>query len=394
MYFRILLNYILGYINIEIEGFFIERFINTCISKNILLWNMKREKSSILHANVGIKDFKRIKHICKSTKCKAKISKKAGLPFLFNRYRKRKIFFILLALILIIIIFSTNFVWNIDIISDGEISREEIMSVLNDNGLTLGKPKNKLNTKNIIDSIRLQRSDIAWIGIKLDGTNAIVEVVSSSKKPDIINQEDYCNIVSDKEGIITKISAQNGTALVKEGDLVRNGTILIGGWLEGKFTGTRYVHAIGDIEAKVWYSKREKIYLNQEVQEQTGNQEKKYSIRINNFQINLYKKLSKFEIYDTISTSKKLKLFSNFYLPFELTTKVNNELEIKQIEYTLEEAKQMGVNSISKELEELIQDSQNIVNKQINYYENEGYVEVEVIYEVLEKIGTKEKIIF
>ncbi len=394
MYFRILLNYILGYINIEIEGFFIERFINTCISKNILLWNMKREKSSILHANVGIKDFKRIKHICKSTKCKAKISKKAGLPFLFNRYRKRKIFLILLVLILIIIIFSTNFIWNIEIISDGEISKEEIMSVLNDNGLTLGKPKNKLNTKNIIDSIRLQRSDIAWIGIKLDGTNAIVEVVSSSKKPDIINQEDYCNIVSDKEGIITKISAQNGTALVKEGDLVRNGTILIGGWLEGKFTGTRYVHAIGDIEAKVWYSKREKIYLNKEVQEQTGNQEKKYSIRINNFQINLYKKLSKFEIYDTISTSKKLKLFSNFYLPFELTTKVNNELEIKQIEYTLEEAKQMGVNSISKELEELIQDSQNIVNKQINYYENEGYVEVEVIYEVLEKIGTKEKIIF
>lgn len=394
MYFRILLNYILGYINIEIEGFFIERFINTCISKNILLWNMKREKSSILHANVGIKDFKRIKHICKSTKCKAKISKKAGLPFLFNRYRKRKIFLILLVLILIIIIFSTNFVWNIDIISDGEISKEEIMSVLNDNGLTVGKPKNKLNTKNIIDSIRLQRSDIAWIGIKLDGTNAIVEVVSSSKKPDIINQEDYCNIVSDKEGIITKISAQNGTAVVKEGDLVRNGTILIGGWLEGKFTGTRYVHAIGDIEAKVWYSKREKIYLNQEVQEQTGNQEKKYSIKINNFQINLYKKLSKFEIYDTISTSKKLKLFSNFYLPFELTTKVNNELEIKQIEYTLEEAKQMGVNSISKELEELIQDSQNIVNKQINYYENEGYVEVEVIYEVLEKIGTKEKIIF
>lgn len=394
MYFRILLNYILGYINIEIEGFFIERFINTCISKNILLWNMKREKSSILHANVGIKDFKKIKHICKSTKCKAKISKKAGLPFLFNRYRKRKIFLILLVLILIIIIFSTNFVWNIEIISDGEISKEEIMSVLNDNGLTLGKPKNKLNTKNIIDSIRLQRSDIAWIGIKLDGTNAIVEVVSSSKKPDIINQEDYCNIVSDKEGIITKISAQNGTAVVKEGDLVRNGTILISGWLEGKFTGTRYVHAIGDIEAKVWYSKREKIYLNQEVQEQTGNQEKKYSIKINNFQINLYKKLSKFEIYDTISTSKKLKLFSNFYLPFELTTKVNNELEIKQIEYTLEEAKQMGVNSISKELEELIQDSQNIVNKQINYYENEGYVEVEVIYEVLEKIGTKEKIIF
>lgn len=35
-----------------------------------------------------------------------------------------------------------------------------------------------------------------------------------------------------------------------------------------------------------------------------------------------------------------------------------------------------------------------IVNKQINTYPGEGYVEVEVTYEVLENIGTKEKIVF
>ena len=55
MFLRIILNYILGYVSIKVEGFYIERFINICMSKNIFFWNMKRDKSTLLYANVGIK---------------------------------------------------------------------------------------------------------------------------------------------------------------------------------------------------------------------------------------------------------------------------------------------------------------------------------------------------
>lgn len=58
-------------------------------------------------------------------------------------------------------------------------------------------------------------------GIHIRGTNAIIEIVEADKKPDIVNEDEYCNIVTDKEGIITKINVQNGTALVKEGDIVK-----------------------------------------------------------------------------------------------------------------------------------------------------------------------------
>ena len=42
MYFKVLLNCILGYMTIEVEGYFIERFVNICNSKNIFLCNMKK----------------------------------------------------------------------------------------------------------------------------------------------------------------------------------------------------------------------------------------------------------------------------------------------------------------------------------------------------------------
>ena len=163
-----------------------------------------------------------------------------------------------------------------------------------------GTSKAKLNTKQVIDQIRLQRADIAWLGIEISGTNAKVQIVEADLKPDIIPEEEYCNLVATKEGMITKVSAQNGTPLVKEGEIVKKGSVLVGGWLEGKYTGTRYVHANGEVQAKVWYSEKIQIPLNQEKKELTGNEEKKYSVKINNFEINLGKRLSKFENYDKI----------------------------------------------------------------------------------------------
>lgn len=221
MFFKILIYYILGYVNISVEGYFIERFINMCISKGVLLWNLKRKKSSFLYANIGMKDFKKIKEIAKTTKCRIKIEKKRGLPFILNRYKKRKIFFGALFSVILIIFIISNFIWNIEITGITTINKEEIIESLTNDGLKVGTLKSKINTKEIINKLRLQRSDIAWVGIHLKGTNAIVEIVEADKKPDIIDENEYCNIISDKDGIVTKINVQNGTALVKEGDIVK-----------------------------------------------------------------------------------------------------------------------------------------------------------------------------
>lgn len=394
MFLKIVMNYLLGYINISVEGYFIERFINICISKKILLWNLKRKKSSFLYANIGIRDFKKIKEIAKTTKCRVMIEAKKGIPFLLHRYKKRKLFVVFLLVVTAFILGMSGFIWNIEVTGNNTIPTSELTSLLNNNGLNIGMLKQKVDTKNIINTIRLQRGDIAWIGIKIHGTNVIVEVVEAAKKPEIVDAQDYCNIVSDKDGIVTKINAENGTALVKEGDVVKKGTVLIGGWLEGKYTGTRYVPSQGEIQAKVWYSKKEKIALKQEVSESTGKEKNTYSIQINNLKINLPKRVPNFENYDTINENKKLKLFSNFYFPIEFCKTTYKEVKKKEVIYSVEEAKAIVVKKLEEELKNQIKDTNHIVDTQIHAKEENGEVEIELIYEVLENIGTKEKILF
>lgn len=394
MYIKILLNYLFGYVNIVVEGFFVERFINMCIARDILLWKIRRDKSTIIYTRVGIRDFKTAVKIAKQTKCRIKIKNKRGLPFVFNKYKKRKFFALLLLIIIVTIVSLSNFVWNIEITGTQTMSYDELIQLVNNEGLTIGKLKSKINTKEIINKIRLERKDIAWVGIDIQGTNAIIRVIEADIKPEIINEEEYCNIVSDKEAAIIKVNAQNGTPMVKEGDIVKKGTVLIAGWLEGKYTGTRYVHSEGTIEAKVWYSYKERIYLNQTVEEKTGNEENKYSIIINKFKINLYKKLPNFEKYDTIVENKKLKLFSNLYLPVELIKNNYVELQEKQVNFSLEEAKNIGINKCKEELDKKVTEKENLLNEYINIDPQENYVDVEIIYEVRENIGTKEKIVF
>ena len=392
MYIAILLRLILGYVIVEVEGYYIERFINICQNKKILIWNIKREKGVKLFFNIGIKDFRKLKQIARKTNCKLKIRKKRGIPFFMHKYKKRKVFIIFLLIISIFIYTSSRYIWNIEINVEEKQVIENIEKDLYDLGLKKGILKNKIDTGKIINEIRLKRSDISWMGLDIKGTNAVVRIIKKKKKPKLIDESDYCNIIAAKSGVITKIIAQNGTALVNVGDKVYKGDTLIAGYMEGKYTDKRYVHSLGEVQAKVTYSKSEKIYLRQEELRETGEKEKRIKIKFNNFQINFYKTLSKFKIYDTIYTEHNFKIFSNFYLPISLV-KITNKKQIKENKnYSIEDAIELGKTELSNEIEKNITNKQNILGVTVDTDEHEDYVEVCVTYEVLENIESYEKL--
>ena len=397
MIFKWLYLFFLGYTHITVEGFFIERFINICMSKGIVLQNLHRERSTILKAKILKSDFKRIRNIAKKTKCRVHIEKKIGIPFIINKYRKRKVFAIAIGVIAIFLFGITRFIWNIEVTGIEKIPEKEIIALIQEQGIQIGKLKSKLDIEKIINEIRLQRDDISWIGIKVKGTNVIVEIVEATEKPEVIEKDKITNIVSDKKAIISKIVVQNGTARVHVGDEVKPGDLLVEGVMEGKYTGTRSVHAEATISAKISYEKEKKETFIQEVEEKTGNEEKKVEIYIHNFKINFNKGLSNFENYDTIRTSKKIKIFSNYYIPIEIVKIQNIELQKKYKQYTEEELKNKIENSLTKELEEEYKISkyptENVEKNVIAEPEEDG-IKVKVIYTVQEEIGTSEEVVF
>ena len=390
--FNLIYMFFAGYVYVEVEGFFIERFINMCINKNIILQDLKRENKAYIKFKLLKSDFKEIRHIAKIAKCKVRIETKSGIPFIINRYRKRKIFAVAVLAIAIFIFILTKFIWNIEVVGNENISKDEILKVVEDYGIKIGTLKYKIDTDKISNLIRLSRDDLSWIGISIHGTNAKITIQEAIKKPEIIDKSEICNIIAKKDGTISKIIVQNGTARIEVGDEVKKGDILVEGIMEGQYTEDRLVHAEATVFGKIMFEKEKTDSFLQIEKIKTGNIENKNKICLNNFKINLNKGVSKFEKYDTIVASKKVKLFSNFYFPFEIEKITNEEYKLEEKNLTEEELKEKLIIELEEELEneyQLSNYNDEYKEKEVIVTPNNLGLNVKVIYTVIEEIGEK-----
>ena len=391
MLIKLILRMILGYVRIQVEGYYAERFINICTNRKLLIWNLKRKTVVELCLNIGIKDFKKLSDIARRTNCKVRIINKKGIPFLLYKYKKRKIFAIFLLIIVIMIFISSMYVWNIDIYIQDNESIENIQEDLQKLGLKQGIKKNKIDTDKIINDIRLNRNDIAWIGIDIEGTNVKVKIVKAKEQPEIISNKDYCDIIAKKSGTISKITAQNGTAVVKVGETVNTGDILIKGIMEGKYSEPRQVHSLGIVEAEIVYSKTKEIYFEQDMYNQTGKKENKYEINFNNKKVKLYKNISKYEFYITEVNQKKIKISKNFYLPISITKRTNLEQTKEVKKYSLEEAIEIATKDLTIDFENELSNKESIIDKNVNTIQKEDSVIVTLVYKIVEEIGEEKR---
>ena len=358
MFFKIIIMKITGMVKIKVEGFFIERFLNLCKNENIIFKSLEKKDSSFITFEIMKSDFRKLKVIARKTGCKVKIEKKTGIPFIINRYKKRKVFAVAVSVIAFFIIGLSNFIWEVEIDGLQNIGEEDFMNYIEEKGIKVGCFKPYINIEQIENEIKIQREDIAWIGIEFYGTKAKVSIKESIKIPEIINKEEIVDVVSNYDAKIEKIIVRDGTARVKEGDIVKKGDLLVEGIIEGKYKEDRKVHADADILGIVLYSSEKFDTYIQKNKVKTGRVESKNSINIKNFKINFNKRVSKFEKYDTIRTNNKIRLFSNFFIPVEIEKIKFEEFYFEDKKYSKEELENKIVKELEEELEMLYKISQ------------------------------------
>lgn len=394
-----------GIIKVSIEGFFIERFINLCLQENIEIWELERINDGIINVKFSYTSYEKICDIAEITKCKINILEKKGIPFIVKRYKHRKIVVALICIIVILITVTNMFVWNVEIFGDFSIPIEIVRNLLDENDIKVGGLKSNLDIDAAKLNILLARSDIAWVGINLKGNKIVVEIVQKELVDDDIYRDTVGNIISDKTGLVEKIYVAEGTAMVKKGELVDVGTLLISGVVSkgittkagvlGENLGNqeiRYVRADGEILLKTTYVEKIKIPFEKDIVSKTGNVEKTYKMKLNNCTINLINKVTNYEKYDKITNEKVFSLFGHFKMPITLVEESFEEIKVDTIRFTEKQAEELGIITNNGKLKEIIPEDAERINYYNNIWKNEDYLEVETVVQCLEKTGTYEKI--
>ncbi|HHV29683.1 MAG TPA: sporulation protein YqfD [Clostridium sp.] len=383
-------NYIRGYVIIFIEGYFLEKFVNICTRRQILLWDIKRNKNSKMTLKISIQGFKRLRPIAKKTGCRVKILNKRGLPFLLNRYRRRKTFLLGAAVFIVLFYIMTSFVWSIEVIGNEKIETDIILKSLTQQGVKPGVFKYKINPEEIANTIILDIDGLSYVNVLLKGTKIKVEVAEGVKRPPIIPLNEPCDIVAKKDGVIKSIVVKAGQAQVKEGETVRKGQLLVSGSIpiKGAEDSPRKVHAMGEVLARTWYEGEHPVELKVVEKVRTGRKKDNLTLVLFSKEIELFHKEASFSDFEKVEIKKSLSIGEELVLPFGLTIERYYENDLVEADVSFEDAKENAANIAYKKAARNIPEGAEVVNRRIEFIENEnGEFVADVIIECLEDIG-------
>ena len=241
-----LYRWICGYLALDVTGDVPEILLNLCSKNGIALWNVKRVKRK-MKCRVTVRDFRKMGKLIRHSGVRVHIAEKHGFPFFTIRYQKRwgipagaVLFFTVLKLM-------SCFIWSIEVSGNTRLSDEEILSACKTAGVQEGAYADAIDYKTASQKLLLAMPDLAWASLNLEGCRVTVNV-SESEPVDRYNTQP-CNLKAKADGVIMKVDIQAGDCLVKVGDIVSRGDLLVSGVVE-KGGLTHLVHAAGAVTAQ------------------------------------------------------------------------------------------------------------------------------------------------
>ncbi len=381
-------NYFCGYAIITVKGIRVEKFINLAVINEIYLWDMEKLDYYTLRTKIGIKDFFKIRDIVKKTDSSVSIQEKCGMPFRIKVMRKRKLLFIGLGALLIFLHILSSYIWMIEINGQGNIKAKAILDELEGAGLKVGVRKTKIDKREVENRALVNLPDLTWIGVEIKGTKAYVTVSERIAEPEFINIEEPCNIIASKNAVIDKILVLNGDGIVKDGDTVEKGQLLVTGIIERENADARYVHAMSKVFAKTWYEDVEEIPLKQIEYKNSGKTKKIYSMEF------LGKNVRKRLIIPYVDYNKSIMedyifVFGDYVFPVKLITVVFTELKPIEKNLNIQEAKERCLKRLNERTKLQYPKDAIVLNKKVEYFSSEesiiGKISVEIIEDIAEK---------
>ncbi len=232
---RHFLQWLCGYVCILLHGKQINRFLNLCTKNNIRLWKISRDMEHAVRLHIGLKDFYYLKPYLRKTKTKMKILSKKGFPFWCYRHPRLKWFCVVMVFLLCMMIYQFQFIWQIEIHGNEKISTHDILCFLEENDIETGIKRDTIDCSSLEYQLRETFKTCGWVSIYVNKTKLCIEIKESLY--DIYESEEgsdsiQYNLVADSDAIIRSIVTRKGIPLVKKGQKVRAGDILVLGQCE------------------------------------------------------------------------------------------------------------------------------------------------------------------
>lgn len=314
----------------------INRFIRKCISSKINLYEVKYLDSDNVLVKIRFEDYTKVKRL--NYYSNIKIVKYEGTKGIKKHFKKYIYIYLIVIFCFILMDISTNFIVKVDIIHENSKIRKLVKENLIENGIgkiSLAKDFDQLNIiKNNI--LKNNPNTLEWLSITRRGMTYVVRI-EERIITEITKDEGYAHLVATKDALITKIISSRGSVLVRSGEYVKKGSVLISGEIKLYEEVKGNVFAKGEVYGDVWYTTDISYPMQKEEKEYTG--KKRFNLSFNN-KI-LFR--NKFKYFKQTNL-KKLNV-----LGFNISFYNEEEYILKTVNYSKEKVQNLALKKIEEE---------------------------------------------
>jgi len=395
---RRLINMLLGTVSLKIAGPFPERLINLCAQERIDFWALSWLDSHTITMTVHRHSLPRLQALAQRVSCEVEVQSRRGLPHFLARFRKRYAFLIGSVFALCAVGFLSRFILTIEVTGNQKVPTAVILSQLRQLGVRPGVYGPSLERKQLAQEALVELDGLSWMAINLHGTRLEVIVREVVEQPERVDESGFFHVVAEADGVITHVEAEQGDAVVQEGDVVAAGDVLISGTvtLEPPIYSdlpTRYyqTHARGRVWARTWRTLTAAIPLETAVKDYTGAERRIWSVHLLGRRIKI---LGKYSISqsncDKMTTVRQAVLPGDVALPLFLVREELREYEPRIVQVDREAAQDLLEQQLLARLEGLLGEDGTVESVRYSAQIRGGLLRVDMTAQCLEEIGREE----
>ena len=245
---------------VVVQGMDLEQAVTRLMTAGIEMMNLQVEDDISVSFSCSWAEYKRIGEIL-GKKYDAEIEEERGLLVILRSMAARAGLTAGVACTVIMLLLQQNLITRISIQGNVKTDEAQLRASLAEVGLAEGKLFSfDADLENIKAEILSRYPEIRWIGIRRQGSCMNIEIKEGDPAAAAETQGMF-DLVAAKSGYVDTISGEEGYALVKPGDYVEKGQVLISAafplknttYDTGRDQGVRMASARGTVTGKVIY---------------------------------------------------------------------------------------------------------------------------------------------
>ena len=310
-------NYLRGSVLFRCESPAPERVLNLCGVYGIPFWDVQWETAERFTLRTTRQGAAALEDAAAECGAELRRMEEWGAPTALRRMRRRYVLWGTLAAVLALFWYGNTFIWDFQVTGNDTVPTEKILRALENNGVTIGTRSLSFDQEELRNHVLLELGDISWLSVNVKGCTAHVQVVERKRPPEIVDRNARTNMVAARDGLVTRVEALDGKALVMAGSTVTKGQLLISGVADSKFGVVRFMQGRGRVYARTWYELSVRVPMTAVEKRGEGKTTTRVALDVGKQRIKIYGKGSM-----TDPDCDKMTVYRTARLPFGLTLPV------------------------------------------------------------------------